>query len=81
MKFQPLCPLFEILIDTGTKDKKIGERVVPIVPDEARTFGMEGMFRQLGIYSSQGQRYTPHDADQIMYYKEDEKGQISRRRY
>ena len=59
-----------------TKDKKLGKRVVPIVPDEARTFGMEGMFRQLGIYSSQGQRYTPHDADQIMYYKEDQKGQI-----
>ena len=63
-------------LSTLTKDKKIGSRVVPIVPDEARTFGMEGMFRQLGIYSSQGQRYTPHDADQIMYYKEDKKGQI-----
>ncbi|MFT3931646.1 MAG: pyruvate dehydrogenase (acetyl-transferring), homodimeric type [Spongiibacteraceae bacterium] len=58
------------------KDKKIGSRVVPIVPDEARTFGMEGMFRQLGIYSSQGQRYTPQDAGQVMYYKEDKKGQI-----
>ncbi|MEH6556410.1 MAG: pyruvate dehydrogenase (acetyl-transferring), homodimeric type [Oceanicoccus sp.] len=63
-------------LSTLTKDKEIGHRVVPIVPDEARTFGMEGMFRQLGIYSSQGQRYTPHDADQIMYYKEDKKGQI-----
>jgi pyruvate dehydrogenase E1 component len=63
-------------LSTLTKDKKIGQRVVPIVPDEARTFGMEGMFRQLGIYSSQGQRYTPHDHDQIMYYKEDKKGQI-----
>ena len=63
-------------LSTLTKDKKIGQRVVPIVPDEARTFGMEGMFRQLGIYSSQGQHYTPHDADQIMYYKEDKKGQI-----
>jgi pyruvate dehydrogenase E1 component len=63
-------------LSTLTKDKQIGHRVVPIVPDEARTFGMEGMFRQLGIYSSQGQRYTPHDADQIMYYKEDKKGQI-----
>jgi pyruvate dehydrogenase E1 component len=50
--------------------------VVPIVPDEARTFGMEGMFRQLGIYSSVGQQYTPQDAGQIMYYKEDIKGQI-----
>ena len=58
------------------KDKSIGERVVPIVPDEARTFGMEGMFRQLGIYSSAGQRYTPQDAGQIMFYKEDVKGQI-----
>ncbi|WP_101757466.1 pyruvate dehydrogenase (acetyl-transferring), homodimeric type [Oceanicoccus sp. KOV_DT_Chl] len=67
---------FVRLLSTLTKDKKIGQRVVPIVPDEARTFGMEGMFRQLGIYSSQGQRYTPHDADQIMYYKEDKKGQI-----
>ena len=63
-------------LSTLTKDKEIGPRIVPIVPDEARTFGMEGMFRQLGIYSSQGQRYTPHDADQIMYYKEDKKGQI-----
>lgn len=58
------------------KDKNIGERVVPIVPDEARTFGMEGMFRQLGIYSSAGQKYVPQDHDQIMYYKEDKKGQI-----
>ena len=49
---------------------------MPIVPDEARTFGMEGMFRQLGIYSSVGQRYTPHDSDQIMFYKEDKQGQI-----
>jgi len=58
------------------KDKEIGQRIVPIVPDEARTFGMEGMFRQLGIYSSAGQKYTPHDSNQIMYYKEDKKGQI-----
>lgn len=58
------------------KDKEIGQRVVPIVPDEARTFGMEGMFRQLGIYSSVGQRYTPQDAGQMMFYKEDIKGQI-----
>lgn len=67
---------FVRLLSTLTKDKNIGERVVPIVPDEARTFGMEGMFRQLGIYSSAGQQYTPHDAGQIMYYKEDKKGQI-----
>ena len=63
-------------ISTLAKDKNMGKQVVPIVPDEARTFGMEGMFRQLGIYSSEGQHYTPHDHDQIMYYKEDKKGQI-----
>ena len=56
--------------------KEIAERVVPIVADEARTFGMEGMFRQLGIWSSVGQLYTPVDSDQLMFYKEDEKGQI-----
>ncbi|RZV53383.1 MAG: pyruvate dehydrogenase (acetyl-transferring), homodimeric type, partial [Pseudomonadales bacterium] len=67
---------FVRILSTIIKDKAIGSRVVPIVPDEARTFGMEGMFRQLGIYSSQGQLYTPHDAGGIMYYKEDEKGQI-----
>jgi pyruvate dehydrogenase E1 component len=67
---------FVRLLSTLTKDKQVGQQVVPIVPDEARTFGMEGMFRQLGIYSSAGQKYTPHDADQIMYYKEDKKGQI-----
>jgi pyruvate dehydrogenase E1 component len=67
---------FVRILSTLAKDKAIGQRVVPIVPDEARTFGMEGMFRQLGIYSSVGQRYTPHDADQIMFYKEDIKGQI-----
>ncbi|AQQ68585.1 pyruvate dehydrogenase (acetyl-transferring), homodimeric type [Microbulbifer agarilyticus] len=58
------------------KDKKMGQNVAPIVPDEARTFGMEGLFRQLGIYSSQGQKYTPVDHGQIMYYKEDKKGQV-----
>ena len=58
------------------RDKSIGSRVVPIVPDEARTFGMEGMFRQIGIYSSVGQLYTPQDADQLTYYREDKKGQI-----
>ncbi|MZR62429.1 pyruvate dehydrogenase (acetyl-transferring), homodimeric type [Alcanivorax sp. DP30] len=58
------------------KDKQIGERVVPIVPDEARTFGMEGLFRQLGIYSSGGQKYQPEDAGQVMYYREDKKGRI-----
>jgi pyruvate dehydrogenase E1 component len=58
------------------RDKQIGKYIVPIVPDEARTFGMEGMFRQVGIYSSKGQLYTPQDADQLMYYREDKKGQI-----
>jgi pyruvate dehydrogenase E1 component len=58
------------------RDKNIGQRVVPIVPDEARTFGMEGMFRQLGIYSSKGQLYEPVDSDQVMYYREDRRGQI-----
>ncbi|GHD38009.1 pyruvate dehydrogenase (acetyl-transferring), homodimeric type [Parahalioglobus pacificus] len=67
---------FVRILSTLVKDKAIGERVVPIVPDEARTFGMEGMFRQLGIYSSIGQQYTPHDAGQIMFYKEDKQGQI-----
>lgn len=58
------------------KDKELGQRIVPIIPDEARTFGMEGMFRQLGIYSSVGQLYEPVDKDQVMFYKEDKKGQI-----
>ncbi|SDL98294.1 pyruvate dehydrogenase E1 component [Franzmannia pantelleriensis] len=58
------------------KDKKIGKQVVPIIPDEARTFGMEGMFRQLGIYTSEGQKYEPVDKGQIMFYREDQKGQI-----
>ncbi len=58
------------------RDKNIGPRVVPIIPDEARTFGMEGMFRQLGIYASQGQLYEPVDKDQVMYYREDKAGQI-----
>lgn len=67
---------FVRILSTLAKDKNIGKNIVPIVPDEARTFGMEGMFRQLGIYSSAGQKYTPHDSGQIMYYKEDKKGQI-----
>jgi pyruvate dehydrogenase E1 component len=58
------------------RDKNIGKHVVPIVPDEARTFGMEGMFRQIGIYSSMGQLYTPVDREQLMYYREDKGGQI-----
>ena len=67
---------FVRILNMLVKDKKIGKFVVPIVPDEARTFGMEGMFRQLGIYSSVGQLYTPQDADQLMFYKEDKTGQI-----
>src|SRR5512134_3096848 len=59
-----------------TRDASLGPRVVPIVADEARTFGMEGMFRQLGIYASEGQLYEPVDSGQVMYYREDKKGQI-----
>jgi pyruvate dehydrogenase E1 component len=64
------------MLTTLVKDKNIGKHIVPIVPDEARTFGMEGMFRQIGIYSSVGQLYTPQDADQLMFYREDKQGQI-----
>ncbi|MDD3518468.1 MAG: pyruvate dehydrogenase (acetyl-transferring), homodimeric type, partial [Chromatiales bacterium] len=67
---------FVRLITALARDAKIGRHVVPIVPDEARTFGMEGLFRQLGIYSSVGQLYEPQDRDQVMYYKEDKAGQI-----
>ncbi|KLR58160.1 pyruvate dehydrogenase (acetyl-transferring), homodimeric type [Diaphorobacter sp. J5-51] len=58
------------------RDKALGPRVVPILVDEARTFGMEGLFRQIGIYNPEGQLYTPVDRDQVMYYKEDKAGQI-----
>jgi pyruvate dehydrogenase E1 component len=58
------------------KDKSIGSRIVPIVPDECRTFGMEGLFRQIGIYSPVGQLYTPVDHEQVMYYREAKNGQI-----
>jgi pyruvate dehydrogenase E1 component len=67
---------FVRILSTLAKDKNIGKHIVPIVPDEARTFGMEGMFRQVGIYSSVGQLYTPQDAETLAYYKEDKKGQI-----
>jgi pyruvate dehydrogenase E1 component len=67
---------FVRILGTLVKDKDLGKRVVPIVPDESRTFGMEGMFRQLGIWSSVGQLYTPEDADQLMFYKENKTGQI-----
>ncbi len=58
------------------KHPQIGKRVVPIIPDEARTFGMESLFRQFGIYASQGQLYKPHDAEMFLYYKESQQGQI-----
>ena len=64
------------IMSTLARDKKIGKKIVPIVPDEARTFGMEGMFRQMGIYSPFGQLYDPEDADQLMWYKEQQNGQI-----
>ena len=67
---------FVRILTTLVKDKDIGKFIVPIVPDEARTFGMEGMFRQLGIYSSVGQLYEPQDSDQVMFYKEKKDGQI-----
>jgi pyruvate dehydrogenase E1 component len=67
---------FVRILTALTRDPAIGKHVVPIVPDEARTFGMEGMFRQLGIYSSKGQLYDPVDSDQVMYYREEKNGQI-----
>ncbi len=67
---------FVRMLSVLTKDARIGKRIVPIVPDEARTFGMEGMFRQLGIYTAEGQKYVPMDRDQVMYYREDKSGQI-----
>ncbi len=67
---------FVRILSTLVRDKDLGKYVVPIVPDEARTFGMEGMFRQLGIYSSMGQLYEPQDSDQVMFYKEQKDGQI-----
>ncbi len=67
---------FVRVLTTLVRDKGIGRHVVPIVPDESRTFGMEGMFRQLGIFSQVGQLYSPEDAEQLMYYREDKGGQI-----
>ncbi len=67
---------FVQILQVVIRDKDIGKHVVPIVPDESRTFGMEGMFRQLGIWNQQGQLYTPQDHDQLMFYKEDKHGQI-----
>jgi pyruvate dehydrogenase E1 component len=67
---------FVRVLNAIARDTELGPRVVPIVADESRTFGMEGMFRQLGIYSSVGQLYHPQDADQLMWYREDKLGQI-----
>jgi len=67
---------FVRILSTLVRDKNIGNRVVPIVPDESRTFGMEGMFRQLGIFSQVGQLYKPEDAGQLMFYREHQQGQI-----
>ncbi len=68
--------VFVRILTKLVRDKTIGRNIVPIIPDEARTFGMEGMFRQIGIYSSAGQLYTPQDSEQLMYYREDKSGQI-----
>ena len=68
--------VFVRLLNILLKDKQIGARIVPIVPDESRTFGMEGLFRQLGIWSHVGQLYTPQDSDQLMFYREDKNGQV-----
>jgi pyruvate dehydrogenase E1 component len=67
---------FVRILNTLLRDKTLGRRIVPIVPDESRTFGMEGMFRQFGIWNQQGQAYVPQDADQLMFYKESKDGQI-----
>ncbi len=64
------------LISALLKEKAIKDRVVPIVPDEARTFGLEGMFRQLGIYAAHGQKYTPEDQEQLMHYREAKDGHM-----
>ncbi len=68
--------VFVRLMGIILKDKNISERIVPVIPDEARTFGMEGLFRQLGIYSADGQLYEPEDSESLMWYREDETGQI-----
>lgn len=67
---------FVRMLNALCKDKEIGKKIVPIVPDEARTFGMEGLFRQMGIYSAMGQLYDPADSNQVMYYREDKEGQM-----
>jgi len=67
---------FVRILTALVRDQQLCDRVVPIVPDEARTFGMEGLFRQLGIYAQKGQLYRPEDADQLLYYREDKDGQV-----
>ncbi|WP_415234424.1 pyruvate dehydrogenase (acetyl-transferring), homodimeric type [Pseudorhodobacter sp.] len=67
---------FVRILTTLLRDKNIGKNIVPIVPDESRTFGMEGLFRSVGIYNPLGQHYTPEDAEQMMYYRESESGQV-----
>ncbi|MCP4208114.1 MAG: pyruvate dehydrogenase (acetyl-transferring), homodimeric type [Shimia sp.] len=67
---------FVRILTTLLRDKNMGKNVVPIVPDESRTFGMEGLFRSVGIYNPMGQKYTPEDADQMMFYKESTDGQV-----
>ena len=66
--------VFVQLLTNMLRDKKIGQHIVPIVPDEARTFGMDGLFRQFGIYSREGQKYEPEDADKVMWYRESKDG-------
>ncbi|MFN7624714.1 MAG: pyruvate dehydrogenase (acetyl-transferring), homodimeric type [Acidobacteriota bacterium] len=68
--------MVRVLTQLLTKNKELGKRIVPIIPDEARTFGMESLFRQVGIYASQGQLYEPHDSDMFLYYEESKEGQI-----
>ncbi|QKQ23943.1 pyruvate dehydrogenase (acetyl-transferring), homodimeric type [Candidatus Ruthia endofausta] len=68
--------VFNRVMTLLVRDKQLGPKIVPIIPDEARTFGMEGLFRQLGIYSASGQLYQPEDSDKVMWYKEDKKGQV-----
>jgi pyruvate dehydrogenase E1 component len=67
---------FVRILNILLKDKALGKRIVPIVPDESRTFGMEGLFRQIGIWNQDGQKYIPEDSDQLMFYRESETGQI-----
>ena len=72
---------FVRILSVLLKDKNLKERIVPIVADEARTFGMEGLFRQIGIYSPSGQKYEPEDKDHVMYYREDKRWTIIARRH